>query len=391
MSTTAVVRQSLRFTRHTSLLATQTPRLGQRCSSKPLTELDQLASRLASLCSLQSRSFHTSPIAHKKSVHRTPTWYRARRARVKESAEIPANDASVPTHTLAPVVPATPATATSKEINDAQARRSAITQGGLADNSLFVSEMDDYEEVAQEFADRDFNNMNRVINPRPRARLRWQRKMVISDIKHNGTMTKEMRIPRTERSHLSRSHFFKTSIKKLMPLARQIAGKSIHEAIVQMRFSKKKAARDIRAHLIQARDEAVVMRGMGLNSPSIKHSIESSGPVTQDVSTIPYGPDDVSTTGSKKGQQSDESDIYIAQAWVNRGPYGKEPEYRARGRVYMLRPPHTGISVLLKEEKTRTREASEKEERAIRKRTGKSMWTQLPDHKIPRQSQYLLW
>ena len=392
MSTSTIARQSLRLTRRTGLLGTQTPRLNQICISK---ELNDLARGLASRCSLQSHSFHTSPVINKKSIHRTPTWYRARRARVKESVAIPANDPSVPVAIGAPVLPIVPATTTPsgttrEELNDAQQRRSAVTQGGLADNSLFASQMEEFE-ASGEFADRDFSNMQRVINPRPRARLRWQRKMIIRNIKHNGVLTKEMRIARTERSHLSRSHFFKTSIKKLMPLTRQIAGKSIDEAIVQMRFSKKKAARDIRAHLIQARDEAVVVRGMGLTSPSIKHSAESIGPVTQDASTTPLGPDNASTNGAKKGQISDESDIYIAQAWVNRGPYGKEPEYRARGRVNMLRPPHTGISVLLKEEKTRTREASEKEEKAIRKRTGKTMWTQLPDHKIPRQSQYLLW
>lgn len=59
--------------------------------------------------------------------------------------------------------------------------------------------------------------------------------------------------------------------------------------------------------------------------------------------------------------------------------------------MYVMRPPHTGISVLLKEEKTRLREAKEKEEKKIRRRMGKNMWTQLPDRKVTRQGQYLLW
>jgi len=57
-----------------------------------------------------------------------------------------------------------------------------------------------------------------------------------------------------------------------------------------------------------------------------------------------------------------------------------------------MRPPHTGLSVLLKEEKTRTREKMEKEAKAIRRRMGKNMWTQLPDRKIQGpQGQYVLW
>jgi hypothetical protein len=48
--------------------------------------------------------------------------------------------------------------------------------------------------------------------------------------------------------------------------------------------------------------------------------------------------------------------------------------------------------VLLKEEKTRTREKMEKEAKAIRRRMGQNMWTQLPDRKIQGpQSQYVLW
>ena len=63
---------------------------------------------------------------------------------------------------------------------------------------------------------------------------------------------------------LSKSHWFKTLVKKLGSLARQIAGKNIDDAILQMRFSKKKAAIDIKAHLEQAKNEAIVAWGMGL-------------------------------------------------------------------------------------------------------------------------------
>jgi len=93
----------------------------------------------------------------------------------------------------------------------------------------------------------------------------------------------------------------------------------------------------------------------------------------------------------KKGEAPDPTDIYIAQAWTNKGPYEREPEFRARGQVNILRPPHTGITVFLKEEKTRTREKEEKEARRLKRRMGKSMWVQLPDRPVTAQRQHVLW
>jgi len=265
-----------------------------------------------------------------------------------------------------------------------------------------------------------------------------------------------MRIARTERSHLSKSPFFKTSLKKLGPLARQIAGKSIDEAIMQMRFSTKKAARDVHKHLIQARNEAVAIRGMGLPDPNaprkeftktefrhtmgVKEMIQAAvnercylsdtGKMVEKTKATPldeeaYTYDTVRKTTSdntqstpdmdhssieikdpsntvplltqkptkalQSGLQHNPTDMYIAEAWVNRGAYGQEGSPRARGRMDILRPPHTGISVVLKEEKTRTRVKMEKEMKAIRKRMKGKVWTQLPDRPITRQSQYVLW
>lgn len=276
--------------------------------------------------------------------------------------------------------------------------------GGLAKNSLFADE--DYiqedktttKELELKTTDalskRNPVNMAVALNPRPNARARWQRKMVIKHVHRRGRLTKELILARTERSHLTRSHFFKTSMKKLAPLARQIAGKSIDEAILQMRFSKKKVAQDVREHLIQARNEAIVMKGMGLR-PELEAEASTvtkdNDHVDMDPGITPPLPHQNPTKSVKDGYKAHETDMYIAEAWVNRGPYGREPEFRARGRVNILRPPHTGISVLLKEEKTRTRQSKEKEEKVIRKRLGKNMWTQLPDRKITNQSQYVLW
>lgn len=292
-----------------------------------------------------------------------------------------------------------------------RAQESMGKQGGLADNSLFSEEeaLEAQKDVSAAkstalqrekakdpdlLENRSFENMSYVLNPRPNARSRWQRRMVIREIVRRGRLTKEVLIARNERSHLSKSHFFKTSVKKLAPLARQIAGKSIDEAILQMRFSVKKAAQDVRQHLIQARNEAIVIKGMGLGSRATEGSTVGAahaGPLLHDSSIAPALPHENPTKSLKPGVERDETDIYIAQAWVNRGRYGVDLDYRARGQVNIMRPPHTGISVLLKEEKTRTREHADKETKAIKKRMGKNMWTQLPDRPVPRQSQYVLW
>lgn len=270
--------------------------------------------------------------------------------------------------------------------------------GRLAKNSIFagqeISKLISEEEQTTEWVPRDTSspenlaNMQRILDPRPFARQRWLRKMVIRQVRRRGRLTKEMKLARTERSHLAKSHFFKTSVKKLMPLARQIAGKSIDDAVLQMRFSKKQVARDVRQHLIQARNEAIVMRGMGMGSASAMQFAHGDGPLRTDAGNTPAN----NPTERKLARKTaGETDIYIAQAWVNRGPYEVEPSFRGRGRVDVIRHRHTGLSVLLKEEKTRTREALEKEAKHLRKRMGKNMWTQLPDRKVTRQSQYLLW
>ena len=270
--------------------------------------------------------------------------------------------------------------------------------GGLAPGSAFSEDIEntgdsqlEVQKQRDELTNRNYGHMARVLNPKPNARARWQRHQVIRHVRRGGRLTKEMKIARTERNHLSKSHFFKTSMKKLAPLARQIAGKSVDEAILQMRFSKKKVAQEVREHLLQARNEAIVMKGMGVKSGSAMEAVLPSGPVILDPSITPPEEDQNPMKAKRRGVQVDETDIYVAEAWTNPGPYGREPEYRARGRVNILRPPHTGLSVVLKEEKTRTRQQVDKEVKAIKKRLGKTSWTQLPDRKVTKQSQYVLW
>lgn len=320
-------------------------------------------------------------------------------------------------------------------------------QGGLAKGNIFEEEQiggRDIETAGEEddgiiredldISKRSPSNMAMRLDPKPNARARWTRMMVIRDVRKRGRLTKVMRIARTERSHLSKSRFLATSIKKLAPLARQIAGKTLDEAILQMRFSSKKAAQEVRQHLIQARNEAIVQAGMGLPDPDtventdakkvqgrqvgikamIKQATEgniASKNKTKDVSlnvatqssatppsyeivdpsNTPSLPTQLHSKALKRGVTPNPTDLYIAQAWVNRGTYVPEASPRARGRTDLLRHPHTGISVLLKEEKTRTREKQDKEIKAIRKRLNGKLWTQLPDRPLVRQSQYVLW
>ncbi|PYH48984.1 mitochondrial 54S ribosomal protein uL22m [Aspergillus saccharolyticus JOP 1030-1] len=223
--------------------------------------------------------------------------------------------------------------------------------------------------------------MQAVLDPKPNTRLRWEKKMVIREVRRRGRLTRTEQIMRTEREQLAKSHFFKTSIKKLGPLARQIAGKNIDEAILQMRFSKKKAAKEVLEHLKHAKNLAVVRSGMGLGAVPPKEG-EEVAPKPKPV-TITL------KDGSKK-TITDPTSIYIDQAWVNRGPYGYEADHRARGVINMKRPPYTGLSVVLKEEKTRIREWKDREARDLRRRRA-LLWTPLPDRPISQQNPYYSW
>ncbi|KAJ5647924.1 Ribosomal protein L22bacterial/chloroplast-type [Penicillium lividum] len=273
-----------------------------------------------------------------------------------------------------------------------RARKAAARQQGeLGTSSIFAEDMSNTsgpkpsrkKEAAEQQQDgkphksleeRDKAHLQFALNPNPKAQLRWEKKIVIREIRKRGRLPKAVQIKRTERESLSKSHWFKTSVKKLGPLARQIAGKNIDEAILQMRFSKKKAALDVLGHLEHAKNVAMVRAGMGLP----EEKAEPTKPLTV-----------VLKSGERK-TITDPTNIYIQEAWVNRGPYGHGMDHRARGQINRLRPPATGLSVVLKEEKTRIREWEEREATALRKRK-EQLWVQLPDRKISAQNQYYSW
>ncbi|KAI4090130.1 MAG: hypothetical protein LQ344_004914 [Seirophora lacunosa] len=300
-----------------------------------------------------------------------------------------------------------------KETPASQEPQQMPQQGDLAPTSIFDKGQEGKKPAGAKVAKsqipasaRDPSVLAAALDPDPEFRRRWQRRQIIRDVRNRGQLTKAQILARTERESLCKSHFFKTSVKKLMPLARQIAGKPIEDAIIQMRFSKKRVAKDVKKHLEYARDEAVVKRGMGLGlvnstAGAVKNPNWAPG------ATGEYGQPVQQFTGTvvedKKGKRryvTDTSSMYVDEAWVGRGTYGMDYDIRARGRMNILRPPetsalmpltradyhentepHAGITVRLKEEATRIRLMDEREQRRQRKR----VWTALPDRPVTAQ------
>lgn len=192
-------------------------------------------------------------------------------------------------------------------------------------------------------------HLARAVNPDPRARARWERKMVIRQVQR-GTNPfshepKAARIARTERQVTSRSPFLATSTKKLVHLAHQIQGKTVADALVQMRFSKKKFAQEVRYELERARDRAITERGMGrggsLSSlPALPRTVSSSARPGGANGKAGNKGIELQTKDGKWIKVDDPTRMYVAEAWVNRGPWRqKVPEYRARGRMNILKRP----------------------------------------------------
>jgi ribosomal protein L22 len=203
-------------------------------------------------------------------------------------------------------------------------------RGDLASSSIFEdeaiagpkskqTEVERDGEVKGQPVIRNPEAMAASLDPDPEARKRWERKMVIREIVKRGRLSKAQLLKRQERELLSKSHDFKTSVKKLVPLAKQITGKTLEEAIIQMRFSKKKAAVDVKEHLEYAKNEAIVKRGMGLRGKK------------------DFTPVNIQTKDGKRVKVDDPTRLYISQAWCGKGLYTESPDFRARGRVYVMK------------------------------------------------------
>lgn len=210
----------------------------------------------------------------------------------------------------------------------------ALVRGDLAKSSIFEDEeiagpkpktptptagITDLQDMDQKLA-RNPDAMAAALDPDPRGRQRWERKMVIKEIHKRGRLSRTQQLKREERVLLSKSHDFKTSVKKLMPLARQIAGKTVDEAIIQMRFSKKLVAKDVKEHLEQAKNEAIVRRGMGLG-----------------LKEQSFTPLEIQTKDGKRVNVQDPTTLYVDQAWCGKGLYGTTADHRARGNIFMMK------------------------------------------------------
>lgn len=209
--------------------------------------------------------------------------------------------------------------------------------GSVSDN-IFQDEIDAAKpsaesEAPQQQEQKTRENMAMVTDPDPRSRIRWQRRKVIQMVRSNGAVSREERIKASERQLLHRSHFMPTSVKKLVMLSRQIAGKPVDEAISQMQWSKKKMAAEVKYYLEEARDLAIAQRGMGL------------GKVNGEVLEKPRK---ILTKDGKWIEVTDPTRMYVAQSWVGRGPWrGKEIDYKGRGRMGIIQHPSTSWSSLI--------------------------------------------
>lgn len=182
------------------------------------------------------------------------------------------------------------------------------------------------------------DHMRHAVDPDPRSRRRWERKMVIRHVTRaldvRGRETREEKLKRTERQALSKSGWLATSTKKLMYLARQISGKTLEEARTQMKFSKKKFAKEVLFELNLVRDKAIVERGMGL------------GKVNGEF--VPGKTEKKTIRDHRHGKWvtiDDPTRMYVHEAWVDRAPWrGKRANYRARGRTDVIQMPQASKS-----------------------------------------------
>lgn len=215
-------------------------------------------------------------------------------------------------------------------------------------------------------------HMEHALDPDPRWRVRYQRRKIMQMVRANGQLSKKEHIKLTEKELRSTSSVLPTSTKKLVHLAHQIVGKTVDDAITQMRYSKKKLAREVKYQLEEARDDAIASRGMGL------------GAQNGEIMT----PRKIQTKDGKTIEVQDPTRLYVDESWVTKGPYrGRRIQYHARGRMSLMWRPTTSINLVLKEEKTRIRQHDEK----VAKEAKKAPWVHLPNRPVTAQRQYCLW
>ncbi|KAI0426336.1 ribosomal protein L22/L17 [Xylaria sp. FL1042] len=253
-------------------------------------------------------------------------------------------------------------------------RMGSRTQGAtIFDEEIKSSEKSETKEPPSQNAySKMKEHMERALDPDPRWRVRYQRKKIMQMVRSNGQLSKKEQLKLTEKELRSASQVLPTSTKKLVHLSHQIVGKTVEDAITQMRYSKKKMAREVRYQLEEARDEAIARRGMGL--------------AAQDGETM--APRKIQTKDGKTIEVTDPSRLYVDESWVTKGPWRRARiHYRGRGRMAVMWSPTTKINLVLKEEKTRIRQHDER----VAKEAKKAPWVHLPNRPVTAQRPYYSW
>ncbi|KAI1761961.1 ribosomal protein L22 [Hypoxylon sp. FL1150] len=222
-------------------------------------------------------------------------------------------------------------------------------------------------------------HVERAENPDPRWRVRFLKKKLMQMARTDPTrpLPREQRIRLSEKQHTSASPPLPTSTKKLVHLSHQIVGRTVDEAITQMRYSKKKMAREVKWQLEDARDRAIAAHGMGLGAPAAATATQDNGK-----------PRKIQTKDGRWIEVRDPTTLYVDESWVTKGPWrGQRIQYHARSRMSMEWRPSASISLVLKEEKTRIRKHDEKVEAQAKK----APWVHLPNRPVTAQRQYYSW
>ncbi|KIM53803.1 hypothetical protein SCLCIDRAFT_410787 [Scleroderma citrinum Foug A] len=128
------------------------------------------------------------------------------------------------------------------------------------------------------------------------------------------------------REHKYSTANFKISHRKLNMIGRQISGKPIDHAIMQMQFSEKRASNRIKSMLVTARLHATVYKNM------------------------------------------DSSKLVVSEAWVTKGPKQlKRIEPRGRGKFGIRVHPDSRMHVVLRPGKTYEQVRTEQRERRLKR------------------------
>ncbi|KAI0155392.1 ribosomal protein L22 [Hypoxylon sp. FL1284] len=229
-------------------------------------------------------------------------------------------------------------------------------------------------------------HMERADDPDPRWRVRFLKRKVMQQARVDPAKPppRDEVIRRTERQHTSASDLLPTSTKKLVHLSRQIAGKTVDEALTQMRFSKKKMAREVAWQLEEARDRAVAAHGMGLGSAAAGARQQKQGAEQQPQPP----PRKIQTKDCRWIEVRDPTTLYVDQSWVTKNRFrGKVFNWHGRARMSFKKRPTAVISLVLKEEKTRIRQHEERVEAQAKK----APWVHLPNRPVTAQRQYYSW